>query len=175
MNSKTILLFRRLMDGQPHKMAELAEYLQTSPRLVRYEMSEAGACLEKEGLGTILQHNREEGWRLTPTAEERQLLEEKLSNLDTRDYVMSSAERRIVMQLMLLASGPEPLTSQYFADQFGVSKSSSDKDLALLKSDLVSSGIGLDSRVSKGSTLKGEETAIRRSGETRVLKWPAVV
>ena len=102
MNSKTISLFRRLMDGQPHKLAELAEYLQTSPRLVRYEMSEAGAFLEKEGLGTILQHNREEGWRLTPTAEERQLLEEKLSNLDTRDYVMSSAERRIVMQLMLL-------------------------------------------------------------------------
>ena len=39
------------MDGQPHKLAELAEYLQTSPRLVRYEMSEAGAFLEKEGLG----------------------------------------------------------------------------------------------------------------------------
>ena len=169
MNSKTISLFRRLMDGQPHKLAELAEYLQTSPRLVRYEMSEAGAFLEKEGLGTILQHNREEGWRLTPTAEERQLLEEKLSNLDTRDYVMSSAERRIVMQLMLLASGPEPLTSQYFADQFGVSKSSSDKDLALLKSDLAGSGISLDSRVSKGSTLKGEETAIRRSG-VRILE-----
>jgi len=51
LNSKTILLFRRLMDGQPHKLAELAEYLQTSPRLVRYEMSEAGAFLEKEGLG----------------------------------------------------------------------------------------------------------------------------
>ena len=26
LNSKTILLFRRLMDGQPHKLAELAEY-----------------------------------------------------------------------------------------------------------------------------------------------------
>lgn len=157
------------MDGQPHKLAELAESLQTSPRLVRYEMSEACAFLEKEGLGHILQHNREEGWRLVPDSREKQLLEEKLSSLDARDYVMSSAERRTVMQLMLLASGAEPLTSQYFADQFCVSKSSSDKDLALLKTDLAGSGVSLDSRVSKGSTLRGDETAIRRSG-VRILE-----
>ena len=164
MNSKTILLFQQLMDGRPHRLAELAEQLRISPRLARYEMGEAGAFLDKEGLSGRLKHSRAEGWQLTLEPDEEQALAEKLANLDVRDYIMNSAERRAVMQLMLLDSGPEPLTSQYFADQFGVSKSSSDKDLSLLKADLAGSGVNLDSRVSKGSTLEGDETTLRRLG-----------
>ncbi len=99
------------------------------------------------------------------TQAQHKALSKKLASLDTYDYAMTSAERRCVMTLMLIASGGEALTGQYFADQLGVSKSSIDKDMALLKTDLLGSGVRLESRVGKGSTLEGEEQALRHCGD----------
>lgn len=160
MNSKTVLLIKQLMDGKPKKPGALAELLEISPRLVRYEMGEADDFLQKENLPRLT-HSRAEGIRLILNTQQQAVLKQKLATLDSYDYIMSSAERRCVMTLMLLASGDEPLTSQYFADQLGVSKSSSDKDLAQLKIELAKAGIRLDSKVGKGSTLVGDEQDLR--------------
>ncbi len=163
MNSKTVLILKQLMDGRPRKLGDLAEQLEISARLVRYEMGEANVFLQREGF-PALQYQRPLGLRLTMDEEQRAALRQKLASLDAYDYTMTSAERRCVMTLMLLASGGEPLTSQYFADQLGVSKSSIDKDMALLKTDLLGSGVRLESKVGKGSTLEGEEQSLRHRG-----------
>lgn len=163
MNGKTVLILERLLDGRPHKLRDLAQRLEISVRLVRYEMQEVDAFLRREGF-PALQYERPAGLRLMLTQAQHKALSKKLASLDTYDYAMTSAERRCVMTLMLIASGGEALTGQYFADQLGVSKSSIDKDMALLKTDLLGSGVRLESRVGKGSTLEGEEQALRHCG-----------
>ena len=155
MNGKTVLILEHLLDGRPHKLRDLAQRLEISVRLVRYEMQEVDAFLQREGF-PALQYERPAGLRLMLTQAQHKALSKKLASLDTYDYAMTSAERRCVMTLMLIASGSEALTGQYFADQLGVSKSSIDKDMALLKTDLLGSGVRLESRVGKGSTLEGE-------------------
>lgn len=163
MNSRTIWILRHLMDGKSHKVAELAGDMKISPRLVRYELGEVNAFLEREGL-PALQYGNAAGMKLEIDREQQEILETKLSSLDTYDYVMSSWERRRVMLLLMLANGERPLTSQYFADQMGVSKSSIDKDVVLLRTDLLGSGIRLESRAGKGSTLEGDEQELRYFG-----------
>ena len=163
MNGKTVLILEHLLDGRPHKLRDLAQRLEISVRLVRYEMQEVDAFLQREGF-PALQYERPAGLRLMLTQAQHKALSKKLASLDTYDYAMTSAERRCVMTLMLIASGSEALTGQYFADQLGVSKSSIDKDMALLKTDLLGSGVRLESRVGKGSTLEGEEQALRHCG-----------
>lgn len=163
MNSKTVLILKRLIDGRPCRIAELAECLEISQRLVRYEMAEANAFLEREGF-PLLQNARSAGVKLTLEPSQRAELEAKLSNLDAREYVMTSEERCCVITLMFLASGGEPLTSQYFADQLGVSKSSIDKDMTLLKAELASKGFRLETKTRKGSTLVGDEQSLRQYG-----------
>lgn len=163
MNSKTIWILRNLADGKFHKVAELADALKISPRLARYEIGETNAFLEREGF-PVFQYKSASGLKLELSKEQQEELKKKLSSLDTYDYVMTSKERRDVMLLMMLASGGKPLTSQYFAGQMGMSKSSIDKDMALLKTDLLGSGIRLESRVGKGSTLEGNEQDLRSFG-----------
>ena len=122
MNGKTVLILERLLDGRPHKLRDLAQRLEISVRLVRYEMQEVDAFLRREGF-PALQYERPAGLRLMLTQAQHKALSKKLASLDTYDYAMTSAERRCVMTLMLIASGGEALTGQYFADQLGVSKS----------------------------------------------------
>lgn len=169
MNSKTLLILKQLMGGKSLKQRELAEQLDISPRLVRYEMNEVNTFLEREGIPP-LDYDRVSGYKMTLSEQQKAGLKRKLTNLDTYDYAMNSAERRCVMALMLLANGDKTLTSQFFADQLGVSKSSIDKDMALLKNELSDSGISLDSKASKGSTLEGDEQEIRRYGVSLLEK-----
>ncbi|NBI91470.1 PRD domain-containing protein [Lachnospiraceae bacterium] len=163
MNRKTILILKYLMDGNPHKVTDLAGYLKLSPRLVRYELEEAYAFLEKEGF-PLPKHQGSAGVCMMLSLEEQELLKSRLASLSTYDYVMTSSERRCIMLLLMLASGDRPLTGQYFADQMSVSKSSIDKDMILLKADLEGSGVRLESRVGKGSSLEGDEWCIRNLG-----------
>ncbi len=163
MNRKTVLILRQLMDGKLYKVAELAEYLEISPRLVRYEMDEANAFLEREGF-RLPRYEGTEGMRMTLDQEQRAKLERKLAGLSAYDYVMTSAERRCIMLLLMLAKGGRRLTGQYFADQMSVSKSSINKDMIRLKADLTGSGVRLESRAGKGSSLEGGEQDIRRLG-----------
>ena len=93
MNRKTVLILRQLMDGRLHKVAELAEYLEISPRLVRYEMDEANTFLEREGY-SLPQYEGTEGMRMNLDQEQRASLEQRLSGLSSYDYVMTSEERR---------------------------------------------------------------------------------
>lgn len=161
MNRKTLLILNYLMDGKPHRVTDLAGYLNLSPRLVRYEMEEVNAFLEKEGF-PFLRNESTEGLSMKLSRKQKESLEKKLVNLSTYDYVMTSFERRRIMLLLMLANGDRPLTGQYFADQMSVSKSSIDKDMILLKSDLKGSGVRLESRTRKGSSLKGDERDIRK-------------
>lgn len=163
MNRKTVLILRQLMDGRLHKVAELAEYLEISPRLVRYEMDEANTFLEREGY-SLPQYEGTEGMRMNLDQEQRASLEQRLAGLSSYDYVMTSEERRCIMLLLMLANGSRLLTGQYFADQMSVSKSSINKDMMRLKAELKGSGVRLESRASKGSSLEGEEQDIRRLG-----------
>lgn len=163
MNKKTILILKYLMDGNPHKVTDLAGYLKLSPRLVRYELEETYAFLEKEGF-PLPQHHGSTGIRMVLSREQREGLKSRLTSLSTYDYVMTSSERRCIMLLLMLASGDRPLTGQYFADQMSVSKSSIDKDMILLKADLEGSGVRLESRAGKGSSLEGDEGCIRNLG-----------
>lgn len=163
MNRKTVLILKYLMDGNPHKVTDLAEYLKLSPRLVRYELEEAYAFLEKEGF-PLPKHQGSTGVCMRLSMQQQELLRNRLASLSTYDYVMTSSERRCIMLLLMLASGDRPLTGQYFADQMSVSKSSIDKDMNLLKADLEGSGVRLESRVSKGSSLEGDEWCIRNLG-----------
>lgn len=160
MNSKTVLLIKKLMNGHPRKLKDLAEQLDISMRLVRYEMNEANAFLEKANF-PILQYERSDGIRLILNEQQKAELVQKMASLDVYDYVLTSAERRCIMSLMMLANGNEPLTCQHFADRLGVSKSSIDKDMSLLKTDLLGSGIHLESKVAKGNTLVGDEQELR--------------
>ena len=49
MNGKTVLILEHLLDGRPHKLRDLAQRLEISVRLVRYEMQEVDAFLRREG------------------------------------------------------------------------------------------------------------------------------
>lgn len=163
MNKKTLLMLRQLMDGRPRKLGWLANELEISARLIRYRMGEANDFLTREGF-PALQYSRNSGMSLVLDQEQRDRLERKLTSLDTYDYVMTSEERQQVMTLMLLHSGNQQLTSQYFADQLGVSKSSIDKDIALLKNSLFGTGVWLESKAGKGSLLAGDERELRHYG-----------
>ena len=111
MNGKTVLILEHLLDGRPHKLRDLAQRLEISVRLVRYEMQEGDAFLQREGF-PALQYERPAGLRLMLTQAQHKALSKKLASLDTYDYAMTSAERRCVMTLMLIASGSEALTGQ---------------------------------------------------------------
>lgn len=110
MNGKTVLILEHLLDGRPHKLRDLAQRLEISVRLVRYEMQEVDAFLQREGF-PALQYERPAGLRLMLTQAQHKALSKKLASLDTYDYAMTSAERRCVMTLMLIASGSEALTA----------------------------------------------------------------
>ena len=60
MNGKTVLILERLLDGRPHKLRDLAQRLEISVRLVRYEMQEVDAFLRREGF-PALQYERPAG------------------------------------------------------------------------------------------------------------------
>ena len=111
MNRKTVLILKYLMDGNPHKVTDLAEYLKLSPRLVRYELEEAYAFLEKEGF-PLPKHQGSTGVCMRLSMQQQELLRNRLASLSTYDYVMTSSERRCIMLLLMLASGDRPLTGQ---------------------------------------------------------------
>ena len=62
-NGKTVLILERLLDGRPHKLRDLAQRLEISVRLVRYEMQEVDAFLRREGF-PALQYERPAGCAL---------------------------------------------------------------------------------------------------------------
>lgn len=154
------MILEQLLDGKDHRIGELADALESSPRLVRYELSEATAFLEQEGF-PLPENDRMRGVSLTLSERERQELLEKLAKLDSYEYAMDQDERCTAIQLLLLAAG-RYLTGQYLAEELGVSKSSINKDLALLRARLEGSGIVLDGKSGKGVSLSGDEDALRR-------------
>jgi transcriptional antiterminator/mannitol/fructose-specific phosphotransferase system IIA component (Ntr-type) len=158
MNSRSIRIIKQLCSGQTCRIADLASMLGISTRLIRYEIEEANSFLTREGFCTIECDRL--GVSLPIPEQEKDHFQQWLAGLDVNDISLTAEERKTVM-LVLLLSSPGYLTSQYFADMLGVSKSCIDKDLSLLKTQVQNDGLQFLCKPGSGDRLRGEERKIR--------------
>jgi transcriptional antiterminator len=143
MNSRSIRIINQLCSGRIYQISELAGLLDISPRLVRYEIDEANSFLSREGFSRI-ESNRL-GVTLLVSEDEKTKLLQRLSELSVYNYSLTTEERKSIIKILLFSSQGY-LTSQYFADTLGVSKSCIDKDLVGMKSELKEEGLELYSK-----------------------------
>lgn len=158
MNSRSIRIIKQLCSGHTFRIADLASTFGISSRLIRYEIEEANSFLSRKGFCTI-ECNRS-GVSLLATPEEMVKLQQCLAELSVNDISLTADERKAVICL-LLSSSSDYLTSQFFADTFGVSKSCIDKDLSLLKNQMKKKGLQFQCKPGSGNRLLGDERKIR--------------
>lgn len=158
MNSRSLKIIKKLLSGNTFQISELADSFGFTSRLIRYEIDEIDAFLSRVGFGGVL-YDRS-GVSLPIPDEEKRLLRDWLSRLSVDDISLSSEERIAVVEILLLSSC-DYLTSQYFADLLGVSKSCIEKDLSLLKNRIQEEDLQLLGKPGSGKLIVGEERNIR--------------
>ena len=158
MNSKSFRIIKQLYDGKTYHIGELAGKLGISTRMIRYEIEKANSFLLREGFSQI--DCARTGISLAVSAEERGKLQRWLASLSV-NYISLTAEERKIIIMVLLLSFRGFLTSQYFADMLGVSKSCIDKDISFLKIKIKEEELQLFSKPGSGIQLSGDEREIR--------------
>ena len=84
----------------------------------------------------------------------------EISNLDNYVYAISPFERKCYILVSMWCCS-EPLTSQYFADEMNVSKSSIDKDILSIRQEYEGYDFSINVKTGKGSYIEGDERDIR--------------
>ena len=158
MNARTFILLKLLGNGEQRTIEELSEEYGVSDRLVRYIIDDCDFYLRSIGLPQI--GFTDYGVTLNITPEQREVLLDRINNLDAYSYVVSASERRDYILLSMLCC-TEPLKSAFFADLLNVSKSSIDKDIAAARQEIESYGLDINAMSGKGSYLSGDEIDIR--------------
>lgn len=159
MNTRSIIVLKKLSDGHSYQINDLAHDMGISERMVRYIIDDINYYLKSIHFQNITIH-RNEGVQLFLSHEEQNLLSDKISHLDNYTYTINAKERKNYILLTMWCS-KEPLTSQYFADVLNVSKSSIDKDIVAIRQIVKNENFSIQVRSGKGSYIEGDEREMR--------------
>lgn len=159
MNSRIVCLIRMLLDGKSRSITHIATQLNTSQRLIRYDIEKANVFLTENDLPLISIHRGEGAYLVFSDGEKEKLLE-LLAGLDAYKCYPNPSQRKDYILMSLLAQDGF-ITSQYLADLLQVSKSSIDKDLLAVRKEELPDDIILEGRTGKGIRITGEERQLR--------------
>ena len=116
MNARTFVLLKLLGNGEQRTIEELSDEYGVSDRLVRYIIDECDFYLHSIGLPEI--SFTDEGVSLNITSAQREILLDKVNNLDIYSYVASASERRDYILLSMLCCTEPSSTSSGKATVF---------------------------------------------------------
>lgn len=167
MNSKIFVLLKLLLNGK-YTISEIASEFGTSERLIRYIIDDCDFYLHSLNLPSI--SFGENGVFLKLNEKQRISLLNTINNIDVYSYNLSAQERQDYILLCLLCC-TEPLKISFFTQLLNVSKSSIDKDIALIKQSVEKDGIDICSESGKGLFVSGKEVDIRTTLIKLVSKY----
>lgn len=129
MNTRSVEILKKLCGGKNYQVEDLAHDFEISIRMIRYVIDDINDFLETINIKkNIMIRNGKIQFNITH--QEKEILMKEISNLDNYVYAISPFERKCYILVSMWCCS-EPLTSQYFADEMNVSKSSIDKDICI--------------------------------------------
>lgn len=141
-----------LREDAPMVVQDLAEQLQVSIRTIRYDIKEMNYWLNR--VGTEIHSKPKVGIWIEKKEAARRLLSES----PDQDYRNFSSKARRLLVVIQLFMAREFITTEYLAEEVGVSRSTIVSTLKELKDEAKAGGLQLISRARYGYRLEGKET-----------------
>ena len=159
MNTRSVEILKKLCGGKNYQVEDLAHDFEISIRMIRYVIDDINDFLETINIKkNIMIRNGKIQFNITH--QEKEILMKEISNLDNYVYAISPFERKCYILVSMWCCS-EPLTSQYFADEMNVSKSSIDKDILSIRQEYEGYDFSINVKTGKGSYIEGDERDIR--------------
>ena len=149
MNTRSVEILKKLCGGKNYQVEDLAHDFEISIRMIRYVIDDINDFLETINIKkNIMIRNGKIQFNITH--QEKEILMKEISNLDNYVYAISPFERKCYILVSMWCCS-EPLTSQYFADEMNVSKSSIDKDILSIRQEYEGYDFSINVKTGKGS------------------------
>lgn len=159
MNTRSVEILKKLCGEKNYQVEDLAHDFEISIRMIRYVIDDINDFLETINIKkNIMIRNGKIQFNITH--QEKEILMKEISNLDNYVYAISPFERKCYILVSMWCCS-EPLTSQYFADEMNVSKSSIDKDILSIRQEYEGYDFSINVKTGKGSYIEGDERDIR--------------
>lgn len=153
LNERIVSIVQRLSHGSSCTLSELASQFLVSERTIRKDIKALNTFLEKRGMGQL----RFGSHGLIVLPDDFKEVERCIPVEDTFVYKMSSSERKQLAAAILVAA-TDYMTLGEIAKLFSVSRATILNDLDGIKEIILTAGLELESKPSRGVLVTGTES-----------------